>query len=860
MVKMSSFHCRCLEKADYILSPIPCQSGTIPVDFSLTDVRNSDKKVRGYYKTNKKETSSLKINNKILVILVFLLLTFIHLLPLSLHPSCAVSETIDSLLNAWILSHGHHHFFTHPLQIFHANIFYPHPLTLTYSEHLFPQALVSAPIQYLTNNPILAYNFVFYLAYVLNGFSMFLLVRYLTKNDLIGVICGIMFTFNAFNMNHITHLQLLHSWPIPLAFLYLHKFFEDQKWRHSILFSVFLVIQAMCCIYYGLFFLAIMTLTLPLFLLIHRKRINLIGLCKLAIPLGLAGVFLFFFSLPYQSLFKVFRFQRGLTEGADLVNFLAASPNNVFLSKFMTPLGRHEYFLSPGIIALVLAVVSILSMKRYFRLMAKALRVTVLIIVSFCLFVITLTKVTGGFSLNLGLFSLSAHNAAKQIFPVLIIGLLILLIGLFRFLSQSEEKSTDGHGYFFLYLSLLCWALFLSFGSSLSFLGDSTSILPLPFKWFYEHVPGFKGIRVPSRFAIFVIFSTVLLAGFGLRSILAKFDKKKWVVWSSVVFLLVLNLEYLSVPQRTRVVPIKDDIPPAYRWLEEKAKPGPIIELPFHKKIGHDAVYMYFSIFHRKNLVNGYSGFIPPAIIYIRKVFEAFPSPAGLDILKTLGIKYVVLHLRMFKNTKSNRVVQSLQDDFSSELRLIKTLRYSPARPHFFENKFGEDLIYEVLPDEEHRKPELETNLTAISPEAWTITSNRNPTHLPLLRDDDLSTMWSTRRAKKTGDFLLVELTEPERIEKISLFQGEAVFDYAIRIRVETSLDGTRWRTFKHLYSPGEFTKNLISSPFTLVQNIRLRGKKIKFLKIIQSGNDRTSWWSVAELRIYKKQEKNAED
>ncbi len=857
---MSSFHCRRLEKADYILSPAPCQSGNVFVDFGLTDGCYFDKKVRGYYKTNKKETSPLKINNKILVILFFLLLTFIHLLPLSLHPTHAVSETIDSLLNTWILSHGHHHFFTRPLQIFHANIFYPHPLTLTYSEHLFPQALVSAPIQYLTNNPILAYNFVFYLAYVLNGLAMFLLVRYLTKNDLIGVICGIMFTFNAYNMNHISHLQLLHSWPIPLAFLYLHKFFEDKRLKHSVLFSVFFAVLAMCSLYYGLFFLAVLTLILPLSFLIYRKEINLTGLCKLAIPLGLAGVFLFVFSLPYQSLFKVFRFQRSLTEGADLVNFLAVTPKNVFLSKLMTPLGRHEYFLSPGIIVLVLAAVSILSRKRYFHLKAKALRITILIIVSFCVLIITLTKVTGGFSLNLGLLSLSAHNVSKQLFPILIIGLLILLSGLFRFLSQPEEELTSSHGYFFLYLSLLCWALLLSFGSSLSFMGDSTSMVPLPFKWFYEHVPGFKGIRVPSRFAVFVIFSTVLLAGFGLKSILTKFDKKKWVVWSSVVLLLVLNLEYLSVPQRTRVVPIKDDIPPAYRWLAEKAKPGPIIELPFHKKIGHDAVYMYFSIFHRKRLVNGYSGFFPPAIFYIREVFKTFPSPASLDILKTLGIKYVVLHPRMFEDTKSDRVVRNLQDDFSSELRLIKTFRYSPARPHFFEDKFREDLIYEVIPDKKHEKPEPETDLTTIPPEAWTITSNRNPTHLPLLVDDDLSTMWSTRKAKKTGDFLLVEFKEPKRVEKVSLFLGDADFGYAIRIRVKTSSDGTRWRTFKHLYSPGEFAENLISSPLKLVQNIRLRGKKVKFLKIIQSGRDRTFWWSVAELKIYKKQERKAEE
>jgi len=797
------------------------------------------------------------LKNKVifLVLLLFLLLTFIHLLPLSLHPTYAVSDTIDTLLNTWILSHGHHHFFARPLRIFQANIFYPHPHTLTYSEHLFPQALLSAPIQLLTKNPILAYNFAFYLAYLLNGFSMYLLVRYLTKNDLVGIICGIMFAFNTFNMNHITHLQLLHSWPIPLAFLSLHKFFEDKRLKNSVLFSVFFVVQALCCIYYGLFFLSILVFILPFFLLMHRKRLNFVVLGRLLFPLTAAGLVLFGLSLPYLSLFKTFGFERGLTKGADLANFLAVNPNNVFLSKFMTPLGRHEYFLSPGIIALILASVSVLYMKRYFRLKAKSLKVAILIIVSFFLVMMTLTKVSGGFSLGLGVFQLSAHNVAKQVLPVLIIGLLFLLLGVFRFLFQPGEESADRPGYFFLYSSLFCWALLLSFGSTLSFLGDSTSITPLPFKWFYEHVPGFKGIRVPSRYAIFVIFSTVLLAGIGMKSILAKFDKKKFIVWGSIGLLCVLNLEYLSVPQRTRIVPIREDVPPTYRWLADEAEEAPIIELPFHRNIGRDAVYMYFSIFHWKKLVNGYSGFIPPAIFYIRKVFETFPSPASLDILKTLGIKYVVLHPRIFKEEKASRVVRSIRDDFPSELRLIKTFRYSPRRPHFHEDEFGEDIVYEVISNEEHIKPEPETDMSTISPETWAITSNRNPTELPLLTDNDLNTIWSPRRTKKTGDFLLVEFKEPERVEKVSLFLGEAFFDYALRIRVETSLDGTVWRTFRNAYSPGEFTINLISSPLDLVQNIRLKARKIKYLKIIQAGNDRTFWWSVAELKIYRQQD-----
>ncbi len=798
------------------------------------------------------------LKNKIifLFLLFLILLTFIHFLPLSLHPINAMPGTIDCLLNTWILSHVHHQLFSRPLQIFEANIFYPHPQTLTYSESLFPQAIFSIPIYYLSKNPILAYNFVFFLAYLLNGISMFLLVRYLTKNNVIGMACGIMFAFNAFNFNHMTHLQLLYAWPTPLAFLYLHKFFTDRRLKHSVLFSFFFAVQALCCIYYGLFFLSILALILPVCLLIYRQKMSLSVLGQLIIPLGFAGAVLIGFSLPYKSLFETFRFQRGLTKGADLVNYLAVNPNNVFLSKLLTPLGRHEYFLCPGIAALILASLFIIHKKKLFRLRVKYFRIAILGIVLLSLVMIILTKVTGGFSLDLGLFRLTAHNVAKQVSPVLIIGLLLLLIGLVRFILRPVEgELTEEHRYFFLYLSILCWALLLSFGNAMSFLGDSTSIFPLPFKWFYEHFPGFKGIRVPSRYAEFVIFSTVILAGFGMKYLRTKFDRKRFVIWGTIGLLLFLNLEYLSLPQRIRFIPIKNDIPPTYRWLEREVSDGPVVELPFHKNIGRDAVYMYFSIFHRKKMINGYSGFFPPAIFYIRKIFETFPSPASLDILNALGIKYVILHPKMYRDKKGERVVRRIREDFFTDLSLKKAFSYASGRPHFFEDELGEDFVYEVEYQKDQQRPMEEINLQEISPKAWTIESNRNQFHLSSLKDDDLSTVWSTSRTKRTGDFLVVEFDEPTRVRKASLFLGESLFDYALRIRVETSLDGKEWRTFRYSYSPGEFTKNLISSPLSLVQNIRLRGEKIRFLKIIQVGKDKNFWWSVAELKIYRKQD-----
>ncbi|MFQ6110303.1 MAG: hypothetical protein ACE5L7_12200, partial [Candidatus Aminicenantales bacterium] len=338
----------------------------------------------------------------ICVCMLFVLLTFIHLLPLPLHPSRSVSETIDSLLNTWIISHVHSRLFSNPLELFQANIFHPHPNTLTYSEHLLPQALLALPVALILKNPILAYNVVFLLAFFLNGFIMYLFIRYLTKSELAGIACGIMFAFNTYNFNHIGHLQMLYAWPIPLSFLFLHKYFGEGRLKDSVFFSLFFAVQALCSIYYGLFFISILAVMLPIFLLVYRKRVNISFLLKLAVPLGVAGSVLLAFSLPYLSLFKTFGFQRGLTKGADLIHYLAVNPHNVILARMLNSLGRHEYFLCPGLGALILAALFLWKKRSLFRISVRPLRWALYALIMVHSLVIGILLGTGGFSLDLG--------------------------------------------------------------------------------------------------------------------------------------------------------------------------------------------------------------------------------------------------------------------------------------------------------------------------------------------------------------------------------------------------------------------------------------------------------------------------
>jgi hypothetical protein len=593
-----------------------------------------------------------------------------------------------------------------------------------------------------------------------------------------------------------------------------------------------------------------LALGIPVFLLLYREKINLFFLLKLGGPLVLAGSVLTVFFFPYMSLFKTFEFQRGLTRGASLINYLAVNPRNVIIGRFLKSLGRHEYYLSPGIAALILASYFIWRKRHLFRIKTKILSWIALAVVLVNAVIIVIIKCTGGFSLDLGLFSLSVHNPAKPAFTIFVVGLFFILVSFFKCVIKRKDEIPPVNRDMFFYTVLCVWSLLLSFGSS---------FIPLPFRWFYNHFPGFKGIRVPSRYAVFVIFATVVLAGYGIKIMSASLKKRKTRIWVGIVLVLFLNLEYLSLPKRMRFVPTGNDIPPAYQWLREKPRGTSIIELPFGHPIAKDAVYNYFSIFHQKRMVNGHSGFIPPAIIYIRKIFMAFPSWASLDILKTLGVDYVVLHKKMWKEPKAKRILQSIEQNFAEDLKLMREFRYSQEKPHYFSDQLGEDLIFQVMSSKSEERPKEKSIYQEIHHDCWKLSSNRRPDLLGHLVDNIMETRWTSARKKTTGDYLLVEFKEPMGVDRVSLLLGRFILDYALRIRVDVSSDGEKWHSYHGLFSPGAFVKSLVSSPLDLVQNIDLPGEKIKFLKIVEVGNDENFWWSAVELKIFKKKEKSGE-
>ena len=130
--------------------------------------------------------------------------------------------------------------------------------------------------------------------------------------------------------------------------------------------------------------------------------------------------------------------------------------------------------------------------------------------------------------------------------------------------------------------------------------------------------------------------------------------------------------------------------PEAYADLLRDADYGPtsvIFEFPTGAM--EDPEYLYYSTFHWQYLVNGYSGFFPPSYQKIVNAVRDFPDEASMDMVRSRGVRYLVIHGEWLYGARYEQLVSEL--DRRSDLRLVS------RHPWQREDKHAEISVYRVL-------------------------------------------------------------------------------------------------------------------------------------------------------------------
>jgi len=180
-------------------------------------------------------------------------------------------------------------------------------------------------------------------------------------------------------------------------------------------------------------------------------------------------------------------------------------------------------------------------------------------------------------------------------------------------------------------------------------LGTSTPI----YAWAYQLIPPMQGMRAAARFGILVLFAVAALAGMGLADLRRRLPARAGLV-AGVVALALGTGEALHAPLQLEPY---DGIPEIYAQIAKDPDPGAVLELPvfggatFHR----NARYVLAATAHWKPLVNGYSGRRPEGFDADAALLNRLPARAAIGRVRELGVRYVLVHLDLYRNPQRGR-------------------------------------------------------------------------------------------------------------------------------------------------------------------------------------------------------------
>jgi hypothetical protein len=180
------------------------------------------------------------------------------------------------------------------------------------------------------------------------------------------------------------------------------------------------------------------------------------------------------------------------------------------------------------------------------------------------------------------------------------------------------------------------------------------------------HVPGYRSIRVPARFAMLGGMTIAILCGYGATRLFAW-----WPRWRVAILITIVGAMMIEALPDIRLVPVWKAPPAIYGSLTAES-PRVLAEFPTWKQTGDSSIdirYLYFSTFHWQRLVNGYSGFVPPSYFEFAQGTLTFPSDAALQYLRGRGVEYIAWHGAFSTPGRAERTVAIL--DASPDLELI---------------------------------------------------------------------------------------------------------------------------------------------------------------------------------------------
>jgi hypothetical protein len=592
----------------------------------------------------------------------------------------------DPVLNCWILQWGADHWLRFLggdagafRGYFNANIFYPEPLALAYSEHLTAQVLQVLPVYALTGNIVLSYNLLFLSTFVLSGLGMFLFVREVTGSARAACVAGLVYAFVPYRIGQFSHLQVLSSQWMPFALYGFRRYFVTRRAWPLAGAAAALVLQNWSCGYFLLYF-APFAAAYVLYEIADRGLWRDVRVwASLGAAAALVAGATVPLLLPYLELRRLGFEARPIDEvirySADVYSYLTAHETQSWWGAIARAFPKPEGELFPSLTPVLLALAGIAAHARITWAVTRArgeeaevpawrraLLCAAAAVLAWQLLSMIVILAHARLDWQIGPAAIRARSLPRAL--AIAVPAAVVLMACSR-RARAFIRGVPGSAFAFAVVGVVA-AFWLSLGPAASSHGvrlDGDG----PYAWFFRHVPGFDGLRVPARMGMLVMLCLAMLGGYGARAIERVVRRPGAVL--AIIGLLFL-VESSAVPialngtwsvgdMKPPPVPLfTAGGPPAiYRDVAALPDRAVVAEFPFGDE-QYDLRYMLYSSAHWRPLINGYSGGFPRSHAVNRAALGRVLDDPGTAwrVLAVSGATHAIVHEDVFAGDGGSRV------------------------------------------------------------------------------------------------------------------------------------------------------------------------------------------------------------
>jgi hypothetical protein len=684
--------------------------------------------------------------------------------------------------------------------------FHPTRDVSAFTENLQGLTPISTPIYWLTGNPLATYNLVFFLTWPLSAFSAFLLVRFVTRRDDAAVLAAAAYGFTPFRLAELGHLQMVATCWVPLVLLGLHGYLERRTAGWLVLFGVAWTLQSLANGYMMLYGAVLVALWLGYFCSTRRNwrpgRALLLAWTAASLPL--VPVFLKYRSVhAYNGLRRAIDDAIGIS--APVGAWLEVSPM-ASVWRHVLPAGKDNLF--PGITAAALVLCAAVALTRHRDGEARpyggvALRRTIDVLVATSVALILLTLLAGPFRFEVAGVVVRMSHVGRPLVIVVAFALAWVMRSTTWRLAWQRRSPLLFYG-----AATVAMALFAA-GKVLR-VGERILVNPGPYGWLL-YLPGFPGLRVPTRFWMLGVLCLATAAGLAFARLSTRSRARRAVLFGLVAVGLVVDGWIGPMPMAFA--------PGTRPRVERRDSRIAVLEMPLGP--AYDAAATFRSIWHGRPTFNGVSGYDPTHYAGLQSGLDAH-DPTLLAALASLGPLDIVIDGAEDSDGAWTRYVSSFPGAERVASDGVHTTYRLPAGPN------PDATVGPVVPI---------VRIAAFRHDAAVIVDGR------------IETEWGDG-PQGPEQWITADLGAAHEVSGITHAMGEYARDFPRHLVIETSIDGSQWEPGWEGSTSGLAFLAAVRGPREAGIHIAFAPRQARFVRLRQLARHK-NMWRIAELTVH---------